>query len=121
MTKRASVFETDDDMDLSGFQPKTPTADTMPAEQVRAVAEASNFPSREAKTERAPAAGPAAKVAPAKRPAHRLRTGRTQQINARASAETIERFYAIASKQNWLAAETLERAVAALERELASR
>ncbi|MCR6679177.1 hypothetical protein NVV43_27255, partial [Escherichia marmotae] len=58
------------------------------------------------------------KVAAAKRPARRLRTGRTEQLNARASAQTIEDFYAIADSQGWKAAETLERAVAALKREL---
>lgn len=121
--KRASIFDSEE-IDLSGFQPKEgPPADAVPVEQVKAIAEASNFPSREAKKERAPApAAPRAeKVAPAKRQAHRLRTGRTLQINARASAETVEEFYAIAAAQNWKAAETLERAVAALKRELAGK
>lgn len=121
-TKRASIFDSEE-IDLSAFKPtEGPKADAVPAEQVRAIAEASNFPSREAKKERVPApvAPPAAKMAPAKRTAHRLRTGRTLQINARASAETVEEFYAIAAAQNWKAAETLERAVAALKRELAS-
>ncbi|MCP1551700.1 MULTISPECIES: stability/partitioning determinant [Methylorubrum] len=122
-SKRASIFDSDD-MDLSAFKPKEgPPADAIPPEQVKAIAEASNFPSREAKKERAapaPLAPKIEKVAPAKRTAHRLRTGRTLQINARASAETVEEFYAIAAAQNWKAAETLERAVAALKRELAS-
>lgn len=118
--KRASIFD-GDDIDLSAFKPKDgPPVDAVPVEQVKAIAEASNFPSREAKKERAaaPAAPRKEKPAPAKRPAHRLRTGRTLQINARASAETVEEFYAIAAAQNWKAAETLERAVAALKREL---
>ena len=122
MSKRASVFEDDEpaDLDLSVFQPKQPAEEPIAAEQVRAIAEASNFPSREAKKEKAPTPEqpPAPKVASAKRAAHRLRTGRTLQINARASAETVEEFYAIAAAQNWKAAETLERAVAALKREL---
>ncbi|WP_461659043.1 stability/partitioning determinant [Methylorubrum aminovorans] len=111
-------------MDLSAFKPKDrPPADPVPVEQVKAIAGASNFPSREAKKEKAaaPADPRPAKVAPARSPAHRLRTGRTLQINARASAETVEEFYAIATAQNWKAAETLERAVAALKRELASK
>lgn len=118
--KRASIFD-GDDIDLSAFKPKEgPPADAVPVEQVKAIAEASNFPSREAKRERAatPAAPKPERTAPAKRQAHRLRTGRTLQINARASAETVEEFYAIAAAQNWKAAETLERAVAALNREL---
>lgn len=116
--KRASIFD-GDDIDLSAFKPKEgPPADAVPVEQVKAIAEASNFPSREAKKAAAPAAPRAEKPAPPKRQAHRLRTGRTLQINARASAETVEEFYAIAAAQNWKAAETLERAVAALKREL---
>lgn len=128
--KRASIFD-GDDMDLSAFKPKEgPPADAVPPEQLKAIAEASNFPSREAKKERAvpkpeKAAAPAKpepeKVAPAKRQAHRLKTGRTAQINARASIETVEAFYAIAAEQNWKAAETMERAVAALRRELEKR
>lgn len=121
--KRASIFESEE-IDLSGFKPKEgPPVDAVSAEQVEAIAEASNFPSREAKKERGatqPTPRPE-KVAPAKRQAHRLRTGRTLQINARASAETVEEFYAIAAEQNWKAAETLERAVAALKRELAGK
>lgn len=120
--KRASIFD-GEDIDLSAFKPKDgPPADAVPVEQVKAIAEASNFPSREAKKERAgaPATPRAEKPAPTKRQAHRLRTGRTLQINARASAETVEEFYAIAAAQNWKAAETLERAVAALKRELES-
>lgn len=118
--KRASIFD-GDDMDLSAFKPKEgPPADAVPVEQVKAIAEASNFPSREAKKEKAaaPAVTKPEKVAPAKRQAHRLKTGRTAQLNARASVETVEEFYAIADEQKWKAAETMERAVAALSREL---
>lgn len=124
--KRASIFD-NEDIDLSGFKPKEgPPVDAASADQVKAIAEASNFPSREAKKERAapPVTQPAQEVAPAKKTAQRLRTGRTgrtAQINARASAETVEDFYAIAAAQNWKAAETMERAVAALKRELAGK
>nr|MDZ8063107.1 hypothetical protein [Nostoc sp. EkiNYC01] len=119
-SKRASIFD-NDDMDLSSFKPKEgPPVDAVSADLVEAIAEASNFPSREAKRERppAPVAPKPEKVTPAKRPTHRLKTGRTSQINARASVKTVEEFYAIAAEQNWKAAETMERAVAALRREL---
>ena len=61
MTKeRASIFAGDDDaLDLSGFAPKSgPEPSEVSAELVRAVAEASRFPSREAKANATSAAHP---------------------------------------------------------------
>jgi len=111
--ERSSIFEDSDDLDVSGFAPKSaPQPDAIPPERVRAVAEASRFPSREAK-----ASQPAA-PSPAKRAPRRHRTGRTQQFNARTTPEVVEAFYAIADQQNWLVGETLEHALAALRREL---
>jgi hypothetical protein len=110
MTKeRASIFAGDEDaLDLSGFAPKSgPEPDEVSAELVRAVAEASRFPSREA--------------APKRRPPRIHRTGRTMQFNARTTPQTIEALYAIADRQGWLVGETLEHALAALERELAGQ
>ena len=50
--ERSSIFEDADDLDVSGFAPKSaPQPDAMPPERVRAVAEASRFPSREAKAQ----------------------------------------------------------------------
>jgi hypothetical protein len=66
----------------------------------------SRFPSREAK--------PAAR-----RPPRIHRTGRTMQFNARTTPQTVEALYAIADQQSWLVGETLEHALAALQRELA--
>ena len=125
---RASILDGLDDeadLDLSRFQPKAgPDKDALPAEQVRAIAEASNFPSREPKPRRAavepaPAAPPAA--APVRRPPRRHRTGRTMQLNARTTPQTVEAFYAIADAQGWLVGETIEHALAALQRELAAK
>jgi septal ring-binding cell division protein DamX len=122
MTKnRASIYDTDD-LDLSSFTPKAaPAREAIPAEQVRAIAEASNFPSREAK--RRPAAGEGTPAAPAaaKRLPRRHRTGRTAQFNARTTQKTVQAFYDIADQQGWLVAETLEHALAALQRELAGK
>jgi hypothetical protein len=108
MTKeRASIFADDDTLDLSGFAPKAaPEPSDVSPDLVRAVAEASRFPSREAK--------PAAR-----RPPRIHRTGRTMQFNARTTPQTVEALYAIADQQGWLVGETLEHALAALQRELA--
>ncbi len=106
--KRASIFD-GDDIDVSGFGPKATPEPELPAELVRGIAEASRFPSREAKP------------TPARRPPRIHRTGRTMQFNARAKPETIEALYAIADSQGWLVGETLEHALAALQRELAAQ
>jgi len=112
MTKeRASIFDSED-LDVSGFAPKAgPELHAVPAGIVREIAEASRFPSREAK----------AVPQPARRPPRIHRTGRTMQFNARAKPETIEALYAIADRQGWLVGETLEHALAALQRELAEQ
>ena len=110
MTKeRASIFSDDETLDVSGFAPKAvPELHAVPAGLVREVAEASRFPSREAK-----AAPQSARRAP------RIhRTGRTMQFNARTTPQTVEALYAIADRQGWLVGETLEHALAALQREL---
>jgi hypothetical protein len=104
--ERASIFAGDDALDLSGFAPKAGAEPSeVSAEIVRAIAEASRFPSREAK--------------PPRRPPRIYRTGRTMQFNARTTPETVEALYAIADQQGWLVGETLEHALAALQRELA--
>ncbi len=109
MTARASIFE-DTELDVSGFAPKTAAPPT--PEQARAIAEAATFPSRQAS---APAS------MQQKREPRRHRTGRTAQFNARTTPETVAAFYAIADEQRWLMAETLERALAALQRELSEK
>jgi hypothetical protein len=118
MTKeRASIFADDDGLDVSGFAPKADhEVNAVPAELVRGVAEASRFPSREAK-----ASSPAATLVPMRRPPRIHRTGRTMQFNARTTPQTVEALYAIADRQGWLVGETLERALAALQRELAGQ
>ncbi|MCJ2015874.1 stability/partitioning determinant [Methylobacterium sp. E-065] len=124
---RASIFDGDaDDIDVSAFAPKTASDPAAPpAEEVRAIAEAANFPSRE--VVKRPPVAPAAMAAPApvpvqtppaKREPRRHRTGRTAQFNARTTPETVEAFYAIADQQGWLVGETVEHALAALQREL---
>lgn len=103
---RASIFEADD-LDISGFAPRPgPDTSAPAAEQVRAVAEAAHFHSREH-----PAPAP-------KRVQRRHRTGRNVQFNVKASQETVDAFYAISDAKGWVLGETLEHALAALKREL---
>jgi hypothetical protein len=108
---RASLFA-DDDLDVSDFAPKAGPDTSAPGrEAVKAVAEAARFRSRE------PALPP---PSPAKRPPRRYRTGRNVQFNVKASQDTVDAFYAISDREGWVLGETLEHALAALQRELAS-
>jgi hypothetical protein len=70
--------------------------------------EGANFRSREPESKRT------------KREPRRYRTGRDTQFNIKADREVIDDFYSIADKQKWVLGETLERAVAALKKEIAT-
>jgi hypothetical protein len=106
---RASIFA-DDDLDVSDFVPKAGPDKSAPmAEQVKAVAEEARFRSRE----------PALLPPPIpKRIPRRYRTGRNVQFNLKASQDTVDAFYAISDSKGWVLGETLEHALAALQREL---
>lgn len=93
--------------DLSSF---TPQAKTAPKVDTAKVAEAAGFQSREP---RPAAAAPDA----AAKPPRRRRTGRNAQFNIKARPETIEAFYRVADANGWGLGETLEHAVALLEKE----
>lgn len=115
MTKtRASAFtDIDDNLDISGFAPKPMPDTTAPAqEKVRAVSEASQFRSREPARPKL--------VAPKREP-RRYRTGRNVQFNVKAAQTTIDAFYAISDQQKWVLGYTLDRALEALQRELANK
>lgn len=115
MTKeRVSIFSEDPaEIDLSSFAPKSAEAKKpITPEAMRAVADASKFPSRE---------GPAQPRKTAKHEPRRYRTGRTAQFNARTTQETYDALYSIADRKGWKIAETLEHALAALQRELAAK
>jgi hypothetical protein len=106
---RASIFA-DDDLDVSDFTPKSGPDKSAPiAEQVKAVAEAARFHSRE------PVLPP---PSIAKRTPRRYRTGRNVQFNVKAAQDTVDAFYAISDSKGWVLGETLEHALAALQREL---
>jgi hypothetical protein len=108
---RASIFEDLPEVDVSEFLTKTRTdKKAPPQEEVRAVAEAANFPSRQS-----PASAP---KGPKKRVARVYRTGRNIQFNAKLSQETHEAIYSVTEAQDWVLGYTLERAMAALQREL---
>jgi hypothetical protein len=110
MTKtRASAFD-EVNLDVSGFSPKARREPVAPSiDKVRAVAEAAQFRSREP-------AQP--KEGLQKREPRRYRTGRNVQFNVKAAQATIDAFYTISDQQKWVLGETLERALAALRREL---
>lgn len=113
MARRAGIFEDADDFDVSTFAPKPHDQKAEPpTEAVRAVSEGAQFKSRE----------PGAAVPKAvKKPQRRRRTGRNLQLNVKVAASTLESFYEITDRQGWVLGETLERAIAALQRELAAK
>ena len=118
MSKRASIFAGDTDLDVSGFAPKTKTESSAPAaEQVRAVSQSANFKSREPQAPKAEA--PSKPEVSPKRPARRYRTGRNVQFNVKAQREVVDEIYAITEAHpGWVLGYTLQRAVEALQREL---
>lgn len=113
-TTRAGVFDTEDDLDVSGFAPKPVNRPAAKPEQVRAVSEAAQFQSRE------PRRGPPL-ASTDKRERRRHRTGRNIQLNIKARADAIDAFYAIADQHGWVLGETFERAIDALQRELTTQ
>lgn len=117
MSQRASIFDDSAEFDVSGFAPrKRERAGEAPREAVRAVSEASSFPSREPAS---PQKSGSRKQDVTKREPRRYRTGRNVQLNIKVRAETLDSFYGIADTQGWVLGETLEKAVSALEKELA--
>ena len=118
---RAGIFDQEPEIDISGFKPGTSAKPAAQPEQVKAISETASFVSREpakpvvppAPVARAPREAPRESVA---REPRRHRTGRNIQLNIKARAETIERFYAISDRHGWVLGETFERALAALER-----
>lgn len=132
---RSSIFDDGDDsadLDLGAFAPKAaPDTAAPPLDQVRAVSEASRFPSRESKPRppRAPKAAPvvaaptpavASEPLSAPREQRRHRTGRNVQLNMKVRQEDVDTLLAIGAAQKWVQGEVLEHALAALQRELAA-
>jgi|SRR6185312_13306 len=115
---RASIFDGDDDFDLSEFTPRPkaakPRADK---EALREVAEKKGFVSREPTAPKAAKAvtPPPAPPAPEPMPQRRYRTGRNRQLNLKVSDDVMRRFYALADSQDLILGEAFEQAVLALE------
>jgi hypothetical protein len=122
---RPSIFSEDDvdtNIDLSGFSPKTDIAKlTVPPETLEQVSEENGFPSRAPKVR-------AVRPPPLKRPAL-AKSGRTVLLNARITQRAHDRFHEIVEgeRQRYETGELMhratlgeivERALAALEREL---
>ncbi len=109
--QRVNFFESSD-IDIAAFTPKSREETKAPAaEDVKALARAANFPSRESK--------PVVAKVPEKRTPRVHRTGRNVQFNVKALQTTIDDIYAITqAHEGWVLGYTLERAVAALTREL---
>ena len=111
---RPSIF--DEDIDLSGFKPKAePETPPVPPETVRRVSEEGGFPSH-------------APTQPSKKPA-RAKTGRIVLLNARIRGTAHDRFHEIVESERLryeagelthrvTLGEVVERALAALEREM---
>ena len=109
---------------LDGFDPtewspeRARKAEVRPEKtQTRKAAAAAGFRSREPQPTPPAAAGRAGEEAPPRR----RRTGRNAQFNLKARPETIAAFCAVADRQGWGLGETLEQAVALLEREYGAR
>ena len=113
MSERAGLFDGDTDFDVSGFVPRktVPPTESASPEKIRKVSEASSFRSRE----------PAPAKPTPKREPRRHRTGRNVQLSLKVRAETAEAFYAVADEGGWVLGEALDRAVAALRRELGAQ
>lgn len=98
--ERANPFN-----DLStDFAPKKAAARPVEAAQIDRLAQENGFPSRE----RAPSQ-------PVQRVRRRYTTGRNQQINIKATSETIELFYRMADERSVPLGELLDRALQALQ------
>jgi hypothetical protein len=99
-----------DDFDSTEWAPSKPRDSNVRPEKTEThkAAAAAGFRSREPKPEPDRAGEGAVR---------RRRTGRNAQFNLKARPETIAAFCAIADRQGWGLGETLEHAVALLERE----
>ncbi|MBP0447732.1 hypothetical protein J8J14_23555 [Roseomonas sp. SSH11] len=113
-SERAKLFSSEDDLDLSGFAPKSPAR----PEEVRGVAEGAGFRSREPSTQQPE---PAATAGPARRDPRRYRTGRNVQLNLKVRQEDMDAFYRLADESGDVLGMVFADAVAALQRERAAK
>jgi len=88
------------------FEPKAKAAKPIEPENIERLARDNNFPSRQS-----------TKSPKVQRPRRRYTTGRNRQLNFKATAETIERFYRLADAKKLPLCELLEKALDALEQQ----
>jgi hypothetical protein len=93
--------------DLSDIAPKNQSQPVEPG-QIDRLAQDNGFPSRQA-------AASSNVVQTASKPRRRYTTGRNQQLNVKATAETIARFYRLADQKRVTLGELLEQALESLE------
>jgi len=117
MAIRARIFETPK-LDTAEFQPKTDADDRPEASAIDQIS-GSKFRSREV----VPSAEPPSTVGrqSTKRLPMTYRTGRNVTFSAKTTQATVDAFYELAQRQGWKAGETFEKAVEALQREVAKR
>jgi hypothetical protein len=106
MNERANPFA-DLNKDLPAFTTKAKTDRPVEEQTLAKISEDNEFPSRQA---------PKVKK-PERRKPRIHRTGRNQQFNAKATAETINKIYKLADEKRVPLGELLKLAVDALERE----
>ena len=101
---RANPFD-----DLGDFAPKTQAKPVEP-QQIERIAAEMGFPSRQ------PVVTPPLSRGTQTR--RRYTTGRNQQLNVKATAETVARFYRLADQQGVPLGELLDQALQALEKSI---
>jgi hypothetical protein len=123
MTKqRANIgfADTLEDLKPTDWKPepdKKPAKAKAPREEIRRVAQATGFKSREAVS--APIPAPTEEVAPMPvREGRIYRTGRSEQLNLKVRGVDKTGFYSICDRNHWVQGYTFQRAIEALEREL---
>jgi len=104
MNTRVNVFA--DLKEPPAFTTKPKKETSVAEEAIARIADENNFPSRQA---------PKSSNAPRRKP-RTYRTGRNQQFNAKATPETIQRFYKAADERNVPLGELLRLALDALDR-----
>ena len=105
MNERVDAFA--NMVELPAFTTKPKAGKPVAEETITQLAEDNGFPSRQ----------PAKPAKSARRKPRIHRTGRNQQFNVRAKAETVAKIYKIADEKGVLISEVLELAIEALERE----
>ncbi len=111
-------------LDLTGFKPRKPEINKVPAEAIRKVAEDASFPSREAR----PVEEGAPKSTP-KTERRIYRTGRNAHFSCKVTQEVEQEIYRLTDElakrtaeqvpgARWTVGMTVERMVVALRREL---